>query len=621
MHESAVCTSKTNVAEVFSHVMATEGWTGLFRGNGVNVLRVAPNKGIELFAYERTKNFLTPKEGQRPRFPLPVAPLAGSVAGITSTIVTYPLELIKTRLTVQPGEYKGLLDAWARIVKEEGFLELYRGLFPSMIGVIPYAGVNYYAYDSLRNLYKRVLKTDKVDSFSTLCMGSAAGAIASTATFPLEVARKQMQVGALQGRVVYKNTLDALACISREQGLQGLYRGLGPSCLKLMPAAGIFFMCYEALKAVALEEETQKAAAVAATAGAGKQAPGIGNKKQAEARVLQPALVAAKRTFTATSSIMALPDESCTAKPKALARLGGLICPACAYLLAGGGGGGGRTKTQNFCRNVFNVTGLCNRSSCPLANSRYATIREFEGVLYLYMKSIERAHMPKHLWERVKLPRNYAKALETIDRFLEHWPRFLVHKNKQRLTKMTQYLIRMRKLALAVRPKLVTVPAKQEKREARREKKAEVAAKLNTAIEKELLQRLQSGTYGDIYNFPTKEYDKVLAMEEMEAEADEEAMEAEEELEEEEPEVEFVEDYDVDEADDDFEDFNAGEGDIEGNDDDEAEEGDDELPLHWATPSPSAKRKPGEAGLARSKRRRQRVEVEYEEEREPEVAR
>ncbi|CAA6665436.1 unnamed protein product [Spirodela intermedia] len=205
--------------------------------------------------------------------------------------------------------------------------------------------------------------------------------------------------------------------------------------------------------------------------------------------------------------------------------------------------------TGNFCRNPYNVTGICNRSSCPLANSRYATIRDHEGVFYLYMKTIERAHKPNDLWERIKLPRNYEKALELIDKHLQYWPKFLVHKNKQRLTKMTQYRIRMRKLVLKVREKIVTMPRKQQKREARREEKAEKAAVLEKSIEKELLERLKKGVYGDIYNYPVEAYDNILNMEEMKV------ADVEEEEEEEEPEIEYVEGYDDPEEEEDMEDF------------------------------------------------------------------
>ena len=85
----------------------------------------------------------------------------------------------------------------------------------------------------------------------------------------------------------------------------------------------------------------------------------------------------------------------------------------------------------------------------------------------------------------------------------------MVHKNKQRLTKITQYLIRMRKLAKKSTPALMTMPARKEKQLARKEARAEKVAQLENAIEKELLERLKSGTYGDIYNFPAKQYEKV----------------------------------------------------------------------------------------------------------------
>ncbi|KAK0760419.1 hypothetical protein N5P37_007506 [Trichoderma harzianum] len=275
-------------------------------------------------------------------------------------------------------------------------------------------------------------------------------------------------------------------------------------------------------------------------------------------------------------------------------------------------------KQQNFCRNEYNVTGLCNRQSCPLANSRYATIRQHptKDTLYLYMKTVERAHLPSKMWERIKLSNNYTKALEQIDERLIYWPKFLIHKCKQRLTRLTQVQIRMRRIAAEderLGEKLVPKLApKVRHREATRERKAEAAAKLERTIERELLERLRQGAYGDQpLNVSEDIWKKVLNAMEKGGEGerdkdmdkgiesdDEEELDGEAASEDEDAEaaIEYV--SDLDESEDELEDLEDW---LESEEEEEEEEDSDESEAEKA----GSKRKRGKVTKMKSKRPKQ----------------
>ncbi|KAK2608406.1 Protein MAK16 [Conoideocrella luteorostrata] len=276
-------------------------------------------------------------------------------------------------------------------------------------------------------------------------------------------------------------------------------------------------------------------------------------------------------------------------------------------------------KNQNFCRNEYNVTGLCNRQSCPLANSRYATVRQHptKQTLYLYMKTVERAHLPSKMWEKIKLSNNYTKALEQIDERLIYWPKFLTHKCKQRLTRLTQVQIRMRRIAAEeerLGEKLVPKMAPKIKhREQARERKAEAAAKLERTIERELVERLRQGAYGDQpLNVSEDIWKKVLNAMEREGRgerdedrdegvmSDEEEDEIDSEAEDGDKEVQYVSDIDESEAElDDLEDWLETEDEDEEEEDDDDDDDDSE-----AEKKIGSKRKRGQAVKMNNKKRK-----------------
>lgn len=253
-----------NIVGSFKEVMKEQGWKGLWAGNGINLLRIVPTQAIELCTFESTKRFLTSVQNHWEKNGCPrvqivgrtldlpvswISPVAvsGAVAGVAGTLSCYPLEVLKDRFTVHPGVYHSISHALSKISQEEGPGALYAGLAPTIIGMIPYSTSYYFVYESTKRAYCRSCNKKSLDRVEALLIGAFGGLTSSALSFPLEVARKRLMVGMLEGRRP-TNMINIIRTIIEEEGLKGLYRGWSASCLKVMPASGLSWMFYEAWK-------------------------------------------------------------------------------------------------------------------------------------------------------------------------------------------------------------------------------------------------------------------------------------------------------------------------------------------------------------------------------------
>lgn len=236
------------------HILRHEGVTALWKGNVPAELLYVCYFGVQFTTYRRATLLLrssaSPDTNSLPQSAESF--IAGAVAGGTGTTLTYPLDLLRTRFAAQGNDrvYPSLRAAVRQIWREEGVRGYFRGLGPALGQIIPFMGVFFAAYETLRPPLSQL---DLPFSSGGAVAGTISSVAAKTITFPLDLVRKRIQVqGPTRSRYVHKNIPEydrgalstAMAIVSRE-GFRGLYRGLTVSLFKAAPASAVTMWTYE----------------------------------------------------------------------------------------------------------------------------------------------------------------------------------------------------------------------------------------------------------------------------------------------------------------------------------------------------------------------------------------
>ncbi|XP_016098935.1 calcium-binding mitochondrial carrier protein SCaMC-2-A-like [Sinocyclocheilus grahami] len=224
------------------------GIRSLWRGNGINVIKIAPETALKFMAYEQIKRLMGSSRetlGITERF------LAGSLAGVIAQSAIYPMEVLKTRLALRKtGQYKGISDCAKHILKGEGVSAFYKGYIPNMLGIIPYAGIDLAVYETLKNTWLQRYGTENADPgvFVLLACGTVSSTCGQLASYPLALVRTRMQAQAAVEGASQVSMTGLFKQIMKTEGPTGLYRGLTPNFLKVIPAVSISYVVYEHIK-------------------------------------------------------------------------------------------------------------------------------------------------------------------------------------------------------------------------------------------------------------------------------------------------------------------------------------------------------------------------------------
>lgn len=284
--EHGLAQNSASVVGLYNNIIRNEGVLGLWAGNGANLLRIFPAKGV-VFAcndfYERELYWLVAPPGAdlNPKnYPGWVPFLGGALAGMTATAVTYPLDLARGRISGKlkyitatnpavavssvtassiaapppQNAYSGIINTILVTAREEGYRGLYKGVTPTLFGAMPYIGIQFGTVGVMEKMFphKEEYNVDgtlkKPPIWRKLCFGGMGGIMAGLISYPNDTVRRMLQLQGSRGTTEsFSGYWDCVRKTYKSYGIGRFYRGIGINLIRMAPNTAVQFGTYEML--------------------------------------------------------------------------------------------------------------------------------------------------------------------------------------------------------------------------------------------------------------------------------------------------------------------------------------------------------------------------------------
>eukprot|EP00999_Lentomonas_sp_LEN2_P002953 NODE_811_length_1176_cov_237.785510_g770_i0.p2 GENE.NODE_811_length_1176_cov_237.785510_g770_i0~~NODE_811_length_1176_cov_237.785510_g770_i0.p2 ORF type:complete len:304 (+),score=87.21 NODE_811_length_1176_cov_237.785510_g770_i0:81-992(+) len=244
----------TGIGNCFSRVYNEQGFAAFWRGNFTNVLRYFPTQAFN-FAFKDTFKRMFPKKDPVTEFWgfFAVNMASGGLAGAGSLCVVYPLDYARTRLAADVGtgkrDFNGLGDCLMKTAKRGGFFSLYNGFGVSVAGIIPYRGVYFGLFDTLKTKNPYAKAGGFIGVFSKFCVAQCVAITAGYASYPFDTVRRRLQMQSEKPpeERLYKSTFHCARMIAAEEGLGAMFKGAGSNALRTVGSAMVLVL-YDEIK-------------------------------------------------------------------------------------------------------------------------------------------------------------------------------------------------------------------------------------------------------------------------------------------------------------------------------------------------------------------------------------